>query len=66
MLLGIKGNAAVSGVILAAMPIAFPAFSLAKQYDVSSELMTSCICLGTILMLPVIICWIQLTSALGL
>jgi predicted permease len=54
-LFNIHDEAAVSAIILAAMPLAFPSFSIAKQYEADAELMCSCVCLGTVLMLPVIV-----------
>lgn len=54
---GIKNPAAEVAVIIASLPLAFPAFTITKQYGLGEDVMSTCITTGTILMLPTVLFW---------
>lgn len=45
------------GLVIASLPLAFPAFTFAKEYGRGEDVMSTCIAVGTVLMLPVVIFW---------
>lgn len=54
---GIRNPAAEVAVIIASLPLAFPAFTITKQYGLGEDVMSTCITAGTILMLPTVLFW---------
>eukprot|EP01105_Mastigella_eilhardi_P013129 TRINITY_DN2988_c0_g1_i2.p1 TRINITY_DN2988_c0_g1~~TRINITY_DN2988_c0_g1_i2.p1 ORF type:complete len:379 (-),score=112.80 TRINITY_DN2988_c0_g1_i2:92-1228(-) len=59
----VTGSAANIAVVLASLPLAFPAFTLAKQYGLGEREMSTCVAAGTLLMLPTVMAWIALLDA---
>lgn len=47
----------VAGVVIASLPLAFPAFTFAKEFGHGEDVMATCIAVGIILILPVVIAW---------
>ena len=54
---GFKPPVSEVGLVIASLPLAFPAFTFAKEYGRGEDVMSTCIATGTILMLPVVIFW---------
>lgn len=49
-----------SAVLVAALPISLAAFSLGKQFDIGEESLAANVTMGTILMLPTLLVWIEI------
>lgn len=63
---GIKNPAAEVAVIIASLPLAFPAFTITKQYGLGEDVMSTCITTGTILMLPTVLFWWWVVEAIDI
>lgn len=63
---GIENPAAEVAVIIASLPLAFPAFTITKQYGLGEDVMSTCITTGTILMLPTVLFWWWVVEAIDI
>jgi len=54
---GLRSPVSEVGLVIASLPLAFPAFTFAKEYGRGEDVMATCISVGTIIMLPVVIFW---------
>jgi len=54
---GFKPPVSEVALVIACLPLAFPAFTFAKEYGRGEDVMATCISVGTVLMLPVVIFW---------
>ena len=54
---GLHAPVSEVALVIASLPLAFPAFTFAKEYGRGEDVMSTCIAVGTVLMLPVVIFW---------
>jgi len=46
-----------AAILIASLPISMASFSLAKQYNIGEAELATNVAVGTILMLPTVLCW---------
>ena len=54
---GLHAPVSEVALVIASLPLAFPAFTFAKEYGRGEDVMSTCIAVGTVLMLPVVVFW---------
>lgn len=54
---GLRAPVSEVALVIASLPLAFPAFTFAKEYGRGEDVMSTCIAAGTVLMLPVVVFW---------
>jgi predicted permease len=55
-----------AAVLIAALPIAIASFTLGKTYGVGEVTLAANVTIGTVLLLPTILCWVAAMDAVGL
>jgi predicted permease len=64
--LDLEGNNGRAAVLIAALPISLASFTLASEYKIGFELLSTNVVLGTALLLPTILVWNLVLDAFDL
>lgn len=65
-MLSLDDTSGRAAILIASLPISQASFSLGKQYGVGEDALAANVAVGTILMLPAVICWAAAMDSAGL